>query len=68
MLQKIDRFGVMAIMGRPVLHFGELNRMACAENILVAYRSRAKSANWAEWASNNTALANLLAEAEKLCQ
>ena len=66
-LQKIDRFGVMAVMGRPVLFFGELNRMIYAENVVAAYRSRPRD-NWAEWTDKNPVLARLLAEAEKLCQ
>ncbi len=67
-LQKIDRFGVEAILGRRQFYFGELHRLIVAENILTAYQSRARSNNWAEWVSQNPKMANLLIEAEKLCQ
>lgn len=42
--------------------------MIHAENIVTAYRSRAQSKNWAEWVNSNPVLADMLAEAEKLCQ
>lgn len=67
-LQKIDRFGVQPILGRNILYFGELRRMIYSENIVVAYRSRAQSKNWAEWVASNPVMANMLAEAELLCQ
>lgn len=67
MLAKIDRFGVEAITGRRKLYFGELRRMILAENIVAAYRARAKSENWAAWANANTVMADVLVEAEKLC-
>jgi len=37
-----------------------------AENIVNAYRSRARAENWAAWAAENSIMAQLLAEAEKL--
>lgn len=66
-LQKIDRFGIEAITGRRQFYFGELKRMIYAENIITAYRSRAQSDNWASWVNSNPKLADMLAEAEKLC-
>lgn len=66
LLRKIDRFGVMAVMGRPVLYFGEINRMSYAENTVNAYHSRAKSTNWAEWVDDNPVRAAMLAEVEQM--
>lgn len=65
-LYKIDRFGVGAVMGRNVLYYGEMRRMIVAENIVKSYQSRARAENWAAWVEENTAMANLLAEAENL--
>jgi len=42
--------------------------MILAENITIAYRSRAQSSNWAEWVNSNPVMADMLAEAERLCQ
>jgi hypothetical protein len=67
-LSKIDRFGIEAITGRRQFYFGELRRMIYAENIVTAYRSRAQSQNWASWVNSNPVMADMLAEAEKLCQ
>jgi hypothetical protein len=66
LLQKIEHFGVEAMTGKRVLYFGELRRMIIAENLVFAYRSRANSANWAEWANNNPLLSKTLNEAERL--
>jgi hypothetical protein len=41
--------------------------MIYAENINAAYRSRAQSNNWAEWVNAHPLMADMLAEAEKLC-
>ena len=41
--------------------------MITAENIMHAYQARAQAQNWAAWAADNPAIAELLAEAEKLC-
>lgn len=65
-LQKIDRFGLEAVTGRRVFYYGEINRLIYAEHIVSAYRSRAQSNNWMEWAASNPRLATMLAEAEKL--
>jgi hypothetical protein len=39
-----------------------------AENIMHAWQSRAQSQDWAAWVRDNPNIAELLAEAEKLCQ
>lgn len=66
-LTKIDRFGIEAILGRRQFFYGELRRMIYAENLVAAYRSRAQSNNWAEWVASNPVMADVLAEAEKIC-
>lgn len=65
-LNKIDRFGVHAVMGRPVLYEREIRRMTVASNLVSAYRERAKSTNWVEWASSNKAISDLLIKAKVL--
>jgi hypothetical protein len=67
LLQRIDRFGVAAILGRPTLYYKELNRLIYAENLVAAYRLRAKAANWGTWADENPTLDRMLIEAELLC-
>ena len=63
-LAKIDRFGLEAITGRKQFYFYELRRLVTAENMVVAYRSRKQSENWAQWANDNPSMARLLAEVE----
>ncbi len=63
---KIDRWGVEAITGRRQFYFGELRRMIAAENIVTAYKSRAHAENWVAWARDNSVLASLLVDAEKI--
>ncbi len=65
-LAKIDRFGLEAITGRRQFYFGELRRLIIAENIVTAYRSRARAENWASWSRESPVMANLLAEVEVL--
>lgn len=67
-LNKIDRFGIEAIIGRRQFYYGELRRMILAENIVNAYRTRAKSSNWPAWVQENPVMADILMEAEKLCR
>ena len=62
LLAYIDRFGVDAVMGRQ-LGAGEMRRMTVAENIVKAYRSRAKADNWAEWANLYPDLNRILEDA-----
>ena len=64
-LSYIDRFGVMAVYGRPVLSYGEIQRLILAENVVQAFQARKKSDNWAEWANNNPTSARLLTDIEK---
>lgn len=59
----IDRFGVEAIMGRPVLGAGEARRILLAEQIEQAYQSRLQAENWSAWASDNAELSKLLNQA-----
>jgi hypothetical protein len=66
LLGYIDRFGVEAVMGRPILSAGEMRRMAAQENIVTAYQSRKTSENWAEWATKNPSLVSILADVESI--
>ena len=51
--QLINRFGVEAITGKPVLDVGLARCIMRAERIEQAYRSRQEMENWAAWASDN---------------
>ena len=64
-LSAIDRFGASSVTGRPYLGAGEIRRMNASESIIRAYRERAQSDNWAEWAASHPQAANLLARATK---
>lgn len=66
LLGYIDRFGVMAVLGRPVLSYGEIRRMIAAENIFTAYKSRQASDNWGKWALENQKSDALLKSVEVL--
>jgi len=61
LLWSIDRYGVDAIFGRS-LSFQEVRSMTLADNVYSAYKERARSENWAEWASTHPTKARLLAE------
>ena len=66
-LKRVERFGLEAVTGRRQFYHAEYRRMIYAENIVIAYRSRAKSnGNWAAWAVSNPAMASILADAEKI--
>ena len=65
LLSQIDRFGALAVLGRS-LGAGEINRMRQAENVVLAYQSRAQSANWATWAKDNPEMSSLLITAMEL--
>ena len=65
LLSAIDRFGASAVLGRS-LGAGEIKRMRLAENVVAAYQSRAQSANWATWASENKEMNHLLITAMEL--
>lgn len=64
-LRRIERYGVMAVMGRPVLGANEMRRLELAENVLRAYQSREASTDWAAWARDNEGAATLLDRAIK---
>jgi len=55
----VRQYGAAAVFGR-VLTIEEMRKMILAERIVEAYQARAKSDNWAEWASQNQDAANLL--------
>ena len=63
---KIDRWGLEAITGRKQFYFGELRRLIAAENIVTAHKSRAHATDWAAWVRDNSVLASILMDAEKL--
>lgn len=65
---RIDRYGVHATMGRPVLYDKEQKLLALAENIVYAYRDRQASQNWGAWAIENPNLSRLLNEAMLLAE
>lgn len=63
----MERFGLEAITGRRQFYHAEYRRMIYAENIVMSYKSRARSnGNWAAWASENPSQAEILADAEKI--
>lgn len=64
LLSYIDRFGVQAVLGRPVLSAGEIRRMTFAENVKSAYLSRKGSTNWGAWAQDHPRQDRLLTEIE----
>ena len=51
--QLIDRFGVEAITGNPVLSVSMARSIMRAEYIEQAYKSRLEAENWAAWAKEN---------------
>jgi len=65
-LNAIDRFGVEAIMHRPILYFGEIRKMIYAENVALAYRSRKASENHGKWAHDHPQLEKIIINAEML--
>lgn len=54
-------------MGR-TLGAGEIRRMIAADNVVKAYRSRAASDNWAQWAQKNPEMSRLLNAVIKLAE
>ena len=64
LLYTLDRFGVDAVMGRP-LYAGEIYQMRAVENIVRWYRERQASNNFAAWAMENRDKADILGRAEK---
>jgi len=68
LLNRIEKFGVHAIMGRPILYYRELRRMEVANMIVTAYNARAKSANWQAFQKEHPELGNLLFRAQQLAE
>ena len=66
MLAKIDRWGLESITGRKQFWYGELRKLITAENIVNAYTSRARANDWAAWARDNSVMAQILADVEKM--
>jgi len=64
--EAIDRYGVMATLGRPVLYAHEYYAMRAAEAIVNGYRSRERAENWVAWQNEYPDMAKLLFEAERL--
>jgi len=65
-IKAIDRFGVMAVYGRPVLSVGEIRRLALAENIIAWHGERAASKDWPKWGRENKQKARTLHQAARL--
>jgi hypothetical protein len=67
----IEKYGVEAVLGRKTLSANEIRRMVLADNIYLAFRSRAGYRNgegksdWVEWSERNPELAEILNAAEK---
>ena len=49
----IERFGVQATIGRPTLGAKEIRLMAIAENVVEAYKDRAREDDDAAWSQKN---------------
>ena len=60
LLAVIDRFGSQAVFGSEPIPANILNRMYMAEALVVSYKARGASSNWAEWAVNNPHLSTIL--------
>ena len=65
-LNCIDRFGVMATLGRPVLGIKEMRCMGIAENVTTWYSDRQKAASWTIWATENPDKSTALTVAHNL--
>jgi len=57
---------VQAVLGRPVLSFGEVNRIETAEYVVRAYNARKNATNAAQFAEENQEALELLLYAEEL--
>jgi len=66
LLNAIDRFGVVAVMGRPVLYAKEIRAMILAEKIIQTHHEFMRSENWAQWTHDNPNEADLYMRAKKL--
>ena len=65
LVRSVEKYGAQAVYGRP-LSFHEIRMMTLADNVVDAYRERARSDNWAKWAQANPGKARLLSEAAML--
>ena len=63
--QAIDRYGVAAVLGRPVLYMKEHYALKIAESIVNGYRSRERAENIAAWQNEHPDMGNLLAELDR---
>ena len=52
LLREVNRFGVSAVMGRP-LYYHEIIRLRAAEAVIRAYTARESSENWAQCAKDH---------------
>ena len=50
--REINRFGVSAVMGRPLYH-EEITKLRAAERVISAYNAKFSKEDWAEWAKKN---------------
>lgn len=62
---RIKKYGVHAVMGRPILYEREMRRMNIVQQIETAYKERAAAINWAGWMSQNPEMAKLLKTAQE---
>ena len=62
----IGEYGVQAVLGRPVLSFGEINRLETAKSVVREYNARKNATNAAQFAEENQEALKLLLYAEKL--
>lgn len=62
--QVLDRYGAQSVFGGPV-PYNTMLRIATAENIVAAFKSRAAAENWAQWGNDNPEQHRLLARAKK---
>lgn len=63
LLTLIDRFGVVGVLGRPVLTALEIRKMLASENIVDWYNERRRASHWDVWTETNPAKAEWLAVA-----
>jgi len=66
-LSFVDRFGAANVYGRP-LGYGELHRMAYAENLVKAFQARKRATDWVAWTRDNPDGATMLDEAMRIAK
>lgn len=67
LLREISRWGVQSVMGRP-LYYHEIQHLRAAERVILAYKSKHESEDWARWAQDHKAEDYYLNEAMKLAR